>query len=73
MSRRFHAPGFMSRRFTLFLPTQLALKYHPDKNNGSDAERTSAQATFLEVQKAHETLSHASSRQTHAPPVYKRK
>ena len=41
---------------------QLALKYHPDKNNGSEKQAKWAQALFVEVQKAYDTLYDASAR-----------
>ena len=46
------------------LPEQ-ALKHHPDKNNGSETERAKAQALFVEVQRAYDTLSDAAARRTY--------
>jgi hypothetical protein len=36
---------------------RLALRHHPDKNNGGEAERAAAQKLFLEVQTSYEVLS----------------
>ena len=44
---------------------KLALKHHPDKNNGSEAESKRAQAIFIEIQKAYDTLSDAAARSTY--------
>jgi len=44
---------------------KLALKHHPDKNNGSEEQAKRAQATFVELQKAYDTLSDASARRTY--------
>ena len=44
---------------------KLALKHHPDKNNGSEAESRKAQAIFIEIQKAYDTLSDAAARSTY--------
>ncbi|KAL3896603.1 MAG: hypothetical protein SGPRY_013233 [Prymnesium sp.] len=54
--------GVRSELVVVRVVSQLALKHHPDKNNGSEEQRAAAQTAFLEVQKAYEILSDPGSR-----------
>jgi preprotein translocase subunit Sec63 len=48
---------------------KLAMKYHPDRNQGEDAKAKEAEAKFKEVKEAYEMLSDAQKRAAYDQPA----